>query len=561
MTDRSEKKKKEPEGSRWGWRTRRKYQYVPPDQLETEDESPRVSTSVSATTSTKDTSRSSLASDTTSVSSKSITITTAIPPDEIKKGTQAPQAPQTKPPQAPQTPQTRPPQVPILAKTVQPTAGLIPSFLKPWRKGSIEAESPPIQLKEKEILPTNEEEIKVMPTPQLAPPIPTISPPKIEEAKLPPPPKKIQEVTLPPKIQEKLPPPKIPEAKLTPPPPKMEENLPPPKIQEVKVPPPLKLPVKVEDEPPKKITPSPAPPVVEVPAPPALQTGHVPVSTSEGLPSTLEPEKPGKRISKKPRPSRLLAYDYDLEDSELGAVSSGSEGDHHDHDTFRLNVLDPKYRIPLAPDDELLYTLTEKEELVYQRSLNEMRWEAEEMFEDEDETTDMTDTEDEAAASLLWERIAARSGRPTLPIISVNEKRISLSHLDPQPESTTGPSGNLSSYHAVFGRKNDDSSDSDEETIFHVIDEAERRNKERVDEETKRSQIRAKLWRRRLIVVILFNFVVRFRRKVATFNELVVPMIITSVLLIGMVLNTDEDAQTLAVDNFEETAGNARASA
>lgn len=214
---------------------------------------------------------------------------------------------------------------------------------------------------------------------------------------------------------------------------------------------------------------------------------------------------------------------------------------------------------PKVPDDELLYSLTAKEELVYRKSLSEMRWEEEESISEETPgyTTESSEAE---AAALLWERVGAGK-RFAIPVISVNDRRISLGHLEPDENDDHSPdddSERTSRYKSIFDDATAEGLVHDEkdpvQVIFDLIDEAKENKKERDYEEDKKAAARAKLWRKRLIVVVLLNFVMKFRRRFVTFCEIFVPIIVCGVVVSGMITNSDGTMQSLQAKIFDSEA-------
>lgn len=217
---------------------------------------------------------------------------------------------------------------------------------------------------------------------------------------------------------------------------------------------------------------------------------------------------------------------------------------------------------PKHPDDELLYSLTAKEELVYRRSIGEMRWEEEESISDGTgyATTDSSEAE---AAALLWERVGMGK-KSTIPVISVNDRRISLDHLEPGENDEDDSPDELerkSKYKSIFedataeGMVHDDGADP-VQAIFDLIDDAKESKREKDFEENKKAEQRAKLWRKRLIVVVLLNFVMKFRRRFVVFCEIIIPVIVCGVVVSGMVWNSDGTMQSLQAKIFDGEANN-----
>lgn len=199
-------------------------------------------------------------------------------------------------------------------------------------------------------------------------------------------------------------------------------------------------------------------------------------------------------------------------------------------------------------------TLTPKEEIVFRRGIADMRWEEEVALSSGAEyissasSSETSDTE-RAAAAILWERMGQRKMN-NIPIITVNGRRVSYSHLDRSRSEAFALSDKPEP-----GKKTqkDDGSSSDSDTnsrhIWDLIDEAEN-IKEQMHEGKHAS--RFKLWRRQLTVVIILMFVMKARNLFNFLCELFTPVLFCGFLIAGMVYCTDVHHQTI-VDTRKDT--------
>lgn len=159
-----------------------------------------------------------------------------------------------------------------------------------------------------------------------------------------------------------------------------------------------------------------------------------------------------------------------------------------------------------------------------------MRWEEEMSTAKERDhaasSRDTSDSEDRAAAAILWERVEHKKKRLVIPEIRVNDRRVSLGYLNPSPDAMQNT---LEDYKSVIeqGMANDSDSDEDEaaQKLWEFLDEAGSIKKKAETDEEKQAANRAKLWRRRLTVVLLLQLLMKGRKLFILLCEILSPAI------------------------------------
>ncbi|CAL8143782.1 unnamed protein product [Orchesella dallaii] len=278
-------------------------------------------------------------------------------------------------------------------------------------------------------------------------------------------------------------------------------------------------------------------------------------SSNSSFSGTLVRKKSKKQ--RKPRPD-AIRQTLDFDDER--ALDSGIVDVRHRATRLILSATEDS---DSKPDDEMLFALSKNEDITYRRSVSDMRWETEESLLDDDDFEYETDGSSDDAGIILWERLEKIGPPAAVPTIAVNERKISLSHLEPlaglDKQSAAATETDIpTSYQSIFNVEDDnDSSDSDPvQTIFDLIDEAKSQKKGSADDkdsEGKKNANRSKLWRRRLVVVVLLNFLMRYRNPFATFNEVVVPIGVSFALIYGMCINSDLNTQSLEAKHVDKS--------
>lgn len=119
---------------------------------------------------------------------------------------------------------------------------------------------------------------------------------------------------------------------------------------------------------------------------------------------------------------------------------------------------------------------------------------------------------------------------PSIPMIAINEKELKFDALEPQSSKFEIRSSTTSDIISTFQPETEDDGESLSESNIH---EKIRPNSKKDDNSGIHHHL--KFWRRKLLVLIWLNFLLRYRKRFKTFVEFLFP-VITLAFICGFVI-------------------------